>query len=517
MRHRRSLTAVVAAVALAVPVIVATSASATTVRTTRAAGPAAPAAGLAAPEITVTDVKAHLSQFQSIAAGNGGNRYAGSSGYTASVSYVEQKLRAAGYAVTRQPCTSCTAQSANLIAEWPGGDAQQVLMLGAHLDSVRAGPGSNDNGSGSAGVLQVALALAQHNPTMTRRVRFAWWADEEQGLRGSNYYISRLSTAERTSIKGYLNFDMIASRNAGYFINNISTPLAASLKSYYDRIGVATEENVEGVNRSDDASFRNAGIASSGVAAGASARKTAAQAQKWGGSANAAYDPCYHSACDTTANIADVPLGRAVNAMATAVWSHAVGDSTPPPTEDSFSLSVSPFSAVVAPGGSATVAVSTVTTSGTAQPVRLAVSGAPAGVSAAVSPSSVTSGGSATLSVSVSASVAAGTYPLTVTGTGASATRTARVTLTVSTGPPAGCGGVSAWTASQAYAPGDKVSHLGRLWNSTWYSTGAEPGVPGSWAVWSDAAGPTVTVTTGAALAQYAGTNSPYTILVSGR
>ncbi|WP_433728124.1 M20/M25/M40 family metallo-hydrolase [Actinoplanes sp. CA-051413] len=485
MRHRRSLTAVVAAVALAVPVIVATSASATTVRTTRAAGPAAPAAGLAAPEITVTDVKAHLSQLQSIAAGNGGNRYAGSSGYTASVSYVEQKLRAAGYTVIRQPCTSCTAQSANLIAEWPGGDAQQVLMLGSHLDSVRAGPGSNDNGSGSAGVLQVALALAQQNPTMTRRVRFAWWADEEQGLRGSNYYVSRLSAAERTSIKGYLNFDMIASRNAGYFINNINTPLAASLKSYYDRIGVATEENVEGVNRSDDASFRNAGIASSGVAAGASARKTAAQAQKWGGSANAAYDPCYHSSCDTTANIADVPLGRAVNAMATAVWSHAVGDS--PPTEDSFSLSVSPSSAVVAPGGSATAAVSTVTTSGTAQPVRLAVSGAPAGVSAAVSPSSVTSGGSATLSVSVSASATAGTYPLTVTGTGASATRTTKVTLTVSTGPPAGCQGVSAWTASQAYAPGDKASHLGRLWNSTWYSTGAEPGVPGSWAVWSDA------------------------------
>ncbi|GAA3347114.1 hypothetical protein GCM10020358_60680 [Amorphoplanes nipponensis] len=479
MRHRRTLTAVAATLALAVPVIAATSASATST-------PTVPTL-TTAPEISVTDVKAHLAQLQAIANGNGGNRYAGAGGYTASVSYVEQKLRTAGYTVTRQPCPSCTAQSPNLIAEWPGGDADQVLMLGAHLDSVRAGPGINDNGSGSAGVLQVALTLARQHPAMTRRVRFAWWADEEQGLRGSDYYVGRLSAAERARITGYLNFDMIASRNAGYFVNNINTPLAASLKSYYDAIGVPTEENVEGVNRSDDASFRNAGIASSGVAAGASARKTAAQAQKWGGTANASYDSCYHSACDTTANIADVPLGRAVNAMATAVWSQAVGDG-PPPAGDGFSLSVSPSSATVEPGGSATAAVSTVTTSGSAQPVRLSVSGAPAGVSATVSPSPVTSGGSATLSVAVSASATAGTYALTVTGTGTSATQTARFTVTVPGGtPPGGCGGVSAWSATQAYAPGDRAAHLGRLWNSTWYSTGAEPGAPGSWAVWSDA------------------------------
>ena len=484
MRHRKTLVAAAAAVAFTVPVVVATSASATT---HAAVARTAPPAVLAAPEINVNDVKAHLSKLQSIADGNGGNRYAGGNGYTASVSYVEQALRTAGYTVTRQPCTSCTAQSPNLIAEWPGGDPSQVFMLGAHLDSVRAGPGINDNGSGSAGVLQVALALAQQNPSMTKRVRFAWWADEEQGLRGSSYYVSRLSAADRAKIKGYLNFDMIASRNAGYFINNIGTPLAGSLKAYYDSIGVSAEENVEGVNRSDDASFRNAGIASSGVAAGASARKTTAQAQKWGGTANASYDSCYHSSCDTTANIADVPLSRAVNAMATAVWSQAVGQPGPPPS-DGFSIAVSPVSATVAPGGSTTASVSTATTSGSAQTVGVSVSGAPAGVTASVSPSSVTSGGSATLSVSVSASAAAGTYPLTVTGTGTSATQAARFTLTVSGGtPPSGCGGVTAWSASQAYAPGDKVSYQGRLWNSTWYSTGAEPGAPGSWAVWTDA------------------------------
>ncbi|WP_344619333.1 M28 family peptidase [Dactylosporangium salmoneum] len=366
---------------------------------------AEPAAAAVAPEVSVANVKNHLTQFYGFAQSNGGNRFSGSGGYTASLSYVEQKLAAAGYTVTRQACTSCTAGSQNLIAEWKGGDANQVFMLGAHLDSVRAGSGINDNGSGSAGVLETALTLAQQNPTMTKRVRFAWWADEEQGLRGSTYYVSQLSSTERSKIKGYLNFDMIGSRNAGYFINNISTSLAASLKAYYDAIGVPTEENVEGANRSDDASFRNAGIPTSGIAAGASAIKTAAQAQKWGGTANASYDSCYHSSCDTTGNISDVPLGRAVNGMASALWANAVGGTGPSPSP---------------------------------------------------SPTKTTS-----------------------------PTPTASPTVSPTT-PPAGCGGLQAWSATKPYVPGDKVSYNGHRYSSTWYSTGAEPGAPGSWSVWTD-------------------------------
>ena len=55
------------------------------------------------------------------------------------------------------------------------------------------------------------------------------------------------------------------------------------------------------------------------------------------------------------------------------------------------------------------------------------------------------------------------------------------------TPPPTGCDGVSAWSAGQAYAPGDRAAHNGRVWEATWYSTGAEPGAAGSWAVWRDA------------------------------
>ncbi|MEU0561513.1 M28 family peptidase [Dactylosporangium sp. NPDC006015] len=538
-----------------------------------------------APDISVGNVRAHLTQFQTIATNNGGNRYSGRAGYTASLQYVEQRLQAAGYTVTRQTCTSCTTGSVNLIAEWRGGDANQVLMLGAHLDGVAAGPGINDNGSGSAVLLEVALALAQQNPTMTKRVRFGWWSDEEQGLRGSAFYVNQLPATERAKIRAYWNFDMVGSRNAGYFINNITTTAAQPLKAYYDSIGVQTEENVEGANRSDDASFRNAGIASSGIAAGASATKTTAQAQKWGGTAGAAYDSCYHSSCDTISNVADVPLDRSADAVAYAVWNQAVGGqstddfslslsptsgsvtpggsvtttvatqvtsgsaqtvalsasglptgatavftpasvqagststlristtaSTPAGTytvtvlgdgtaadrtatftltvdgggQDTFSLSLNPASGSVPPGGSTTVTVGTQTTSGNPQAVALSVSGLPAGATAAFDPATVQSGGASTLTISTTAATPAGTYTLTVLGDGASVDRTATYTLTV-TGGGGGCSGVPTWSATTPYVPGDRVSYNGRLWNSTWYSTGAEPGAPGSWAVWTDA------------------------------
>ncbi|SBT40001.1 M28 family peptidase [Micromonospora narathiwatensis] len=388
---------------------------------------AAPALALAAPDISVTNVQAHLTQLNTIATSNGGTRRAGSAGYTASVSYVKSKLQAAGYTVTEQTCTNCTYPASNLIAEWPQGPADQVVMFGAHLDSVAAGPGINDNGSGSATLLENALVLAQQNPTMTQRVRFAWWNGEEQGLQGSKFYVNSLSATQKGYIKAYYNFDMVASPNGGYFINRVTSTTAAPLKAYWDSFGIQPEENTEGQGRSDDYSFANAGIPTSGYAAGASYTKTSAQASKWGGTAGAAYDSCYHKACDTTSNINATILNRAADGVAYAIWQLAVGGT---PTND-FSVSVSPTSGSVVRGGAATTAtVSTATTSGSAQTVSLSATGAPSGVTVSFSPSSVTSGGSATMTVSASSTAATGTYTITVTGTG-STTRSATYTLTV--------------------------------------------------------------------------------------
>ncbi|WP_433454916.1 carbohydrate binding domain-containing protein [Streptomyces sp. CA-142005] len=106
------------------------------------------------------------------------------------------------------------------------------------------------------------------------------------------------------------------------------------------------------------------------------------------------------------------------------------GGTTTPPAGD-FSVSLSPATASVDPGGTATATVRTSVTSGSAQTVDLTVGGAPSGVTASLSPSSVTAGGTSTLTVKTAAGTAPGTYPLTVTGTAGPTRHSSTFTLTV--------------------------------------------------------------------------------------
>ncbi|MFE0111002.1 M4 family metallopeptidase [Amycolatopsis sp. NPDC059019] len=189
----------------------------------------------------------------------------------------------------------------------------------------------------------------------------------------------------------------------------------------------------------------------------------------------------------TVATTASVPAGTypitvkgAGSATHTATYNLTVGGKPP---ENDFSLTLDPAAATVKPGDAAASTVGTKTTAGTDQTVTLSASGLPSGATAAFDPASVTSGGSAKLTVTTSATTAPGTYSITVSGTG-SVTHTATFTLTVE--QQGGCGVIQAWSSSQAYAPGDEVSHNGHKWKSTWYSVGAEPGAPESWAVWED-------------------------------
>ncbi|GHB06878.1 M28 family metallopeptidase [Streptomyces chryseus] len=291
---------------------------------------AAPAAALAAPDIPLANVKAHLTQFQSIATANGGNRAHGRPGYKASVDYVKAKLDAAGFTTSVTTFTSGGATGYNLIADWPGGDPNQILMAGAHLDSVSSGPGINDNGSGSAAVLETALAVSRAQLKPTKHLRFGWWGAEELGLVGSKAYVNSLPATERSKFSGYLNFDMIGSPNPGYFVYDDDPAIEKTFKDYYAGIGVPTEIETEGDGRSDHASFKNVGIPVGGLFTGASRTKSSAQAQKWGGTAGTAFDRCYHSSCDTTANINDTALDRNSDAIAHAVWTLGSGPVVPP-------------------------------------------------------------------------------------------------------------------------------------------------------------------------------------------
>ncbi|MFF5425819.1 MULTISPECIES: M28 family metallopeptidase [unclassified Streptomyces] len=288
----------------------------------------------AAPDIPLANVKQHLTDLQAIATANGGNRAHGRPGYKASIDFVKAKLDAAGYTTTVQQFSYNGTTGYNLIADWPGGDPNQVVMAGAHLDSVSSGAGINDNGSGSAAVLEAALAVARAGYQPSKHLRFGWWGAEELGLVGSKYYVNQLPTTERSKFAGYLNFDMIGSPNPGYFVYDDDPVIEKTFKDYFAGLGVPTEIETEGDGRSDHASFKNVGIPVGGLFTGASRVKTSAQVTKWGGTATA-FDRCYHSSCDTTSNINDTALDRNSDAVAHALWTLS-GTTTPPPTGKVF-------------------------------------------------------------------------------------------------------------------------------------------------------------------------------------
>ncbi len=206
------------------------------------------------------------------------------------------------------------ATTYNVLAESKGGDPNNVIMAGAHLDSVNAGPGIQDNGSGSAAILEVAEQMAKVKPR--NKVRFAWWGAEESGLVGSTYYVNSLSQEEQDDITLYLNFDMIGSPNHVFFIYDGddsdgvgagpgpegSAQIEKTFEKFYNLVG----EPFKGTDfsgRSDYGPFIAVGIPSGGLFTGAEGIKTADEAATWGGTAGEQYDPCYHLACDTFDNI----------------------------------------------------------------------------------------------------------------------------------------------------------------------------------------------------------------------
>ncbi|MBB5937106.1 M28 family metallopeptidase [Streptomyces zagrosensis] len=275
---------------------------------------------VAAPDIDVAAVKGHLNELQSIADSNGGNRAHGQPGYKASLDYIKGKLDAAGFTTAIQEFDFNGSTGYNLIADWPGSSADQVVMAGAHLDSVGRGPGINDNGSGSAGILEVALAVAKADLKPAKQLRFAWWGAEEYGMVGSTHYVGKLGSGGLSKIDSYLNFDMIGSPNPGYFVYDDDPELEKVFKDWYAAKDIATEPETEGDGRSDHAPFKERGVRVGGLFTGAETKKTQEQARNWGGTAGESFDPCYHSSCDTTKNLDDTALDYNSDAIASAIW-----------------------------------------------------------------------------------------------------------------------------------------------------------------------------------------------------
>jgi len=223
----------------------------------------------------------------------------------------------------------------NVIAELPGMNIDNVVMAGAHLDSVQQGPGVQDNGSGSAAILETAVQMAKVKPFNT--VRFAWWGAEESGLIGSTAYVNGLSQEELDRITLYLNFDMIGSPNYVFFIYDGddsdgvgagpgpegSAQIEKLFESYYEGLGLPYK-GTDFSGRSDYGPFIAVGIPAGGLFTGAEGVKTDEEAAIWGGTAGDQYDPCYHLACDTFDNISLHALDVNSDAVAYGVLQYAM-------------------------------------------------------------------------------------------------------------------------------------------------------------------------------------------------
>lgn len=222
----------------------------------------------------------------------------------------------------------------NVIAQSPKGDRSNVVMAGAHLDSVDAGPGINDNGSGSATLLEIAHQISKLNYKPEQRIRLAWWGAEEEGLVGSTHYVEQLSNAAGAKIALYLNFDMIASPNFARLIYDGngsrfedagpegSGAIERTFERYFESQDLASGQTAFD-GRSDYGPFIDVGIPAGGLFTGAEEVKTDAQQAAYGGTAGEAFDPCYHQACDDIDNISRRGLNQMSDATAHSIVRYA--------------------------------------------------------------------------------------------------------------------------------------------------------------------------------------------------
>ncbi|GAA1499319.1 M28 family metallopeptidase [Paeniglutamicibacter kerguelensis] len=258
----------------------------------------------------------HLEAFQDAADATGGNRADATKGYEASAAYVEEQLRAAGYEPRRQEFSygrRNPVDAFNILAD-TGSSSGSVLVLGAHLDSVEEGPGLNDNGSGVAAVLEVALRLAEEGAVSRERIRFAFWGGEEDGMHGSEYYVEQLSREETAAHVAYLNVDVVGSPNAVVFVydgdGSDSEEAGPEGSGAIERVfqDILRAEGVQAlpfgfIEDSDYDAFVKGGIPTGGLFTGDAGTKSEAEARTFGGQAGEQYDECYHQACDTIENV----------------------------------------------------------------------------------------------------------------------------------------------------------------------------------------------------------------------
>jgi Zn-dependent M28 family amino/carboxypeptidase len=229
--------------------------------------------------------------------------------------------------------------SRNVLAQTKTGSSNDVVMVGARLDSPHDSPGINDNGSGVAAVLETALQLGPL-PPVTNAVRFVFWGAEEDGLNGAMDYVFGMDSDQLNEIAMYLDFAMLGSPNAGFFTDDgdqSGPPAPGVAFSDVPEGSAGIERTLAGYlylagkrpadmalnPTSDYHPFMVAGVPIGGITTGASQLKTTVQSRLWGGQAGIPFDPNYQSARDTVDNVNREALGVMGSSAAFAVGSYA--------------------------------------------------------------------------------------------------------------------------------------------------------------------------------------------------
>jgi Zn-dependent M28 family amino/carboxypeptidase len=229
--------------------------------------------------------------------------------------------------------------SRNVLAQTKTGAPNEVVMVGAHLDSPRDSPGINDAGSGVAAVLETALQLGPLAP-VTNAVRFVFWGAEEAGLGGAMDYVFGLDDEQLNNIALYLNFDMLGSANAGFFTDDGdqsgppgpgvasadvpegSAGIERTLAGYLNLAGKRPAD-MPLSTRADYHPFLVAGVPIGGMTTGASQTKTTVQARLWGGQPGVSFDPNYQGPRDTVDSVNREALAVMGSGVAFAVGRYA--------------------------------------------------------------------------------------------------------------------------------------------------------------------------------------------------
>lgn len=284
----------------------------------------------------------HLNAFQDIAKQNGGNRAVGTKGGAASGQYIFDQAKKTPFTIQAFPFENRDKViGQNIIVEIAGQSKDKAIILGAHYDSVKMGPGINDNASGTALLLNLVEQMAAQNIQLEHTIYVAFWDSEETGIAGSSEFVKHLLAEQLTGIKAYINVDMVGTKNPeiliadadkssiddmekmlkqrGMAINDYQALLDSlrkipshtgdlalenTLKDFFRAKNLNIKEDVATLTASDTAAFLGKVPVSSIILFNEQMKGDVLE-----------FAPCYHSACDTIDQVDPESLEIAAEAV----------------------------------------------------------------------------------------------------------------------------------------------------------------------------------------------------------